>query len=278
MSGFLTDLNTRFRMDHFVEFSVMRFTHVHVQYELYFCTQDVRQRSVINGQEHLYHHPCVILSPPYTVHAMSCESSESTEFDRYVFYFDRGIFQLYRDLLPPEMGNSTAALMFPLTCEQADYLKRLLVWCDESPSRSTLAEKELMLMLFLHKLFDFCPKEKIMEIGGTSDYLQQVIQYMVEHFHEGIDVSDAAVRFAVSRSKLDRDFKQFAGISAHEFLQNCRLNQAKFLLQSSKPYSVGEIAAACGFETETYFFAFFKRCTGLTPMAFKNEAFKNTKH
>ena len=73
----------------------------------------------------------------------------------------------------------------------------------------------------------------------------------------------------ISRSKLDRDFKQYTGTTIHAFMDMCRLNQAKILL-GLRPYlSIAEIATYCGFTGETYFFPFFKRNTGMTPIQYR---------
>ncbi len=272
MGGFLTDFDTKFRMEHFVGISVMRYAHVHSQYELYFCTENVKQKSVINGVEYEYKYPCAILSPPYTVHSMSCEDPCAMDFDRYVFYFGEDLFHSYeKHLLPSRLSRSNVAQMFPLTVEQANYLRSLLVGCEKEPFAATSAEQELMLVFLLNKLFDFCSEDRTVEVGVASEYLARVLQYVAEHFHKPIDSGTIAREFSVSRSKLDRDFKRFAGLTAHEFLESCRINHAKILLQKHQSLSVSQIAEQCGFGSETYFFPFFKRCTGMTPMEFRQK-------
>ena len=55
------------------------------------------------------------------------------------------------------------------------------------------------------------------------------------------------------------------------YIEMCRLNQAKYLLNYNMEMSVGEIAALCGFENESYFFPFFKKAVGMTPAEYRRK-------
>lgn len=265
--SFLFDNGVDLAMEHYSHVSVMRHTHVHPRYELYFCTEKVLQKSVINGVEKAYRFPCVILSTPYTVHSMSCEEDGAASYDRYVFYFGESLANAFGErLLPSALLGRNTGLLFALSEGQAAYLKRLIDLCEPS---ATLVQRELMFLLFLHKLLEFCPMENVLQIGTPSFYIQDVLQYISEHLSEPADGEAVAKQFAVSRSKLDRDFKRFTGMTVHRFYELCRLNRAKYLLERNRAMSVEEIAAACGFDSETYFFPFFKKGTGMTPIEYR---------
>lgn len=271
MSGFLSDMGMDLVIDHFTGLSVMPYTHTHPQYELYFCPENVEQNSVINGMEYVYRYPCAILSTPYTVHSMSCVDPTAKSYDRYVFYFGKKTLQSFdARFIPSALLERNTGLLFRLTEEQAEELRHLLrVW--ETGSGKSAEQRELIFLLFVHKLFDFCPKENALRVGTPSFYIQDVLQYVSEHFATEIDVVRIAAHFAVSRSKLERDFKRFTGVTVHQFAEICRLNQAKYLLQNPKKYSMAQIAERCGFSSETYLFPFFKKHTGLTPLEFRKQ-------
>ena len=270
--SFLFDNGVDLAMDHYSNVSVMRHTHVHPRYELYFCAEKVLQKSVINGVEKIYCFPCVILSTPYTVHSMSCEDENAKSYDRYVFYFGETLARSFDErLLPSVLVGRNTGLLFALSEGQAAYLKRLIDLCEPS---ATLVQRELMFLLFLHKLLAFCPMENILQIGTSSFYIQDVLQYVSEHLTERTDGETLAKRFAVSRSKLDRDFKRFTGMTVHRYGELCRLNRAKYLLEREFTRPVEEIARECGFESETYFFPFFKKSTGMTPAEYRKSAIR----
>ena len=128
-----------------------------------------------------------------------------------------------------------------------------------------------MLAFVLNKLFDICSPEDIIKFGTSSFYMQDVLQYISENFNS--ETADGvAEHFSVSRSKLDRDFKHFTGLTVHRFVELCRLNHAKSRLSEKNEYSIDQISEECGFSSTTHFFPFFKKHTGKTPMEFRNES------
>ena len=271
--GFLTDCGSQISVFHYTKKTVMKHTHTHPHYELYLCVGNVGQKSVINGMEYDYHYPCAILSTPYTIHSMSCRDEVANEYEHFVFYFGESLFRdLGGALLPERLSRRNIGLLFPLTDEQAQFLKRFLLLSLPSDGTATQAERTLCLGFVLNKLFDFCPEERIVQVGTSSFYLQDVLQYVAEHLQSPPGTEELAHHFSVSRSKLDRDFKRYTGLTVHRFVDLCRINHAKYLLQFSKDTSVSEVAALCGFSEETYFFPFFKKHTGLSPSAYRTAA------
>lgn len=273
MGGLLLDLGDELRLDYYTEPAVMRYTHVHPQYELYFCPSAIEQTSVINGTAHRCSSPCAILSTPYTIHSMSCEES-AREYERYVLYFSEKTLSAFAPrLLPFSLGQRSAGLFFELT---EDAATQLLQTVKRTKQTDAVAERELLLVLLLNQLSSICRPDRILEVGGSHFYVQDVLQYIVEHFSEPIEYSELLRRFGVSRSKLDRDFKQITGITVHQFVELCRLNHAKYLLQFKKEFSIRRVCEACGFTGENYFFPFFKKHTGMTPAEYRQQYIQPT--
>lgn len=98
-------------------------------------------------------------------------------------------------------------LVFRLTEKDAAYLEALVQFFfdEEYP----LAENEQLLLfsLFLHKMYGFTGCDDINGVGSASSFVQEVLKYIGEHFTENLDSALLAAHFSVSRSKLDRDFK-----------------------------------------------------------------------
>lgn len=268
-NGFLCDENVKMKIMYFSGFSVMTHAHVHSQWELYFCPDRVWQSSVINGVSYDYRFPCAILSRPYTIHSMSCaeERSSNPKWERYVFYFSDETVKAFGE----EIFASTEhqGILFELTEEQAGFLKDMLELIIRSEFESSDEEQRFFLGFFISKLFSFCKNDKITKVGATSFYVQDVMKYIAESLSEPENTDTLARRFAVSRSKLDRDFKEALGMSVHDFANVCRLNYAKSLLRSGSGMTVSAVSEACGFKSETYFFSFFKKHTGFSPTEFK---------
>lgn len=268
--GFISDPDINISFNHWKSVSMMPYTHVHRHYELYFCSDDVRQVSTINGTEYIYKFPCAIFSSPYTVHSMSCTETETDSFERYVFSIDSVTFESIIPFLPPIFSENNVGLLFELDCNQASELKEFID-CSSAINKSTaLNEQKLMFALILNKLFAYCEDKKITQVGKSSFYIQNVLQYIAENFHENHDANELALSFAVSRSKLDRDFKNATGVTVHQFVEMCRVNHAKILLSKHTDLPIERIAASVGIDSVKYFFSFFKRHVGMTPMEYRN--------
>ena len=249
--------------------AVMRYTHVHPRYEIYFCPESIEQISVINGVDYIYSCGAVIISAPYTIHSMSCSSQNEGTFERYIFYVGRrSLENMDKSGFVSGVFEKNVGLLFKLTQGETEELREIAELCHKC--RST-KETEIALALFLNRLLALCPSERISKVGQPSFYIQDVLRYVSENLNKKINITEIAERFSVSRSKLDRDFKKFTGMTLHSYLDICRINQAKYLLDHKRELTVGDVAAMCGFESESCFFHFFKKMMGKTPSEFKKE-------
>ena len=247
----------------------MWYTHVHPHFELCFCYDDIKQISIVNGVEYVYKYPSVILSSPFTLHSMSSVDEDTNKFGRYIFYFGESTLRNFNDyLMPMDILRQNIGLLFKLNVDEAEELKKI---AEMYHKNKTEVENDRVLAMFINKLMALCPPERIEMVGATSFYIQDVLRYISENFMSGLDISVISKRFAVSRSKLDRDFKKFAGITVHSYVELCRLNQAKYLLEYRSDLSVSDIALMCGFKSENYFFPFFKKTVGKTPSEYRRK-------
>ena len=55
------------------------------------------------------------------------------------------------------------------------------------------------------------------------------------------------------------------GCSLWDFLHRVRIENAKFYLQTTSDARIGEVAAGCGFENNSYFAKVFKKIEGVSP-------------
>ncbi len=265
-SKFLEEFYDDISFQHYTDYSQMGFTHVHSQFEVFFCSDNVLQSSIINGEEYRYKYPCVIISSPYTIHASSCIEPHKTRFERFVINFKESVLEQFdKSLIPEGIICKNSGLMFRLSEEQADRLKSLIA----SFSADSETELKLLLVTFINRLAEYSPVPQAICVGSPSFYIQEVLQYMAEHYAEDISSDSVAKQFSISRSKLDRDFKRFIGITVHSYIDMCRLNQSKIYLTRRGDLSIGEISALSGFSSETYFFQFFKKHIGVTPLEYR---------
>lgn len=106
--------------------------------------------------------------------------------------------------------------------------------------------------------------------GGPlpDEQLNCAVQLMQEHLQEPLSIQELCHRCHISRSKLQRLFRQHTGQGALNFYIGLRMEAAKGMIRN-RMHSYGEIADALGFSSIHYFSRQFKQVTGMTPSEYK---------
>lgn len=94
--------------------------------------------------------------------------------------------------------------------------------------------------------------------------LRKVIEFVNHHLEEKIAVSDLAALANFSPRRFQDLFKQTTGKTPHQFLVEERVKRAKYLLQTTNLPLV-EIAARCGFSSQSHLTSQFRLATGTSP-------------
>jgi len=95
------------------------------------------------------------------------------------------------------------------------------------------------------------------------------VRYIENHYDEEISLSKLAELCHLSVFHFSRQFKLISGKSPHQYLINCRLEQAKALLRTTnKP--VTEIAIESGYKNASTFTAAFKQVEGIPPTIYRS--------
>jgi LacI family transcriptional regulator len=88
--------------------------------------------------------------------------------------------------------------------------------------------------------------------------------YIREHACEGVDVDQVVKRVPLSRTALQRRFREVLGRSIHDELIRVRLARARELLQDTE-LPMSEIAERTGFRYQEYMGAVFRQRLNVTP-------------
>lgn len=99
--------------------------------------------------------------------------------------------------------------------------------------------------------------------------VQEVLQFVEEHYDEDIGLETIADRVDLSPNYLSAIFKQTTGRSYIDYLTELRMKKAKEKLQDLS-LTVYEIAEAIGYSSSQYFSRVFKKHIGMTPSAYRN--------
>ncbi len=108
------------------------------------------------------------------------------------------------------------------------------------------------------------------QAGSKANQLIQTVNHEISvRFSDPLLSIDAlADTFDLSASYLGRVYKASTGRTILDFLLETRMQEARKLLKESS-LSVSEIAAKCGFSSDSYFYKIFRQENGTTPAAFR---------
>lgn len=106
-----------------------------------------------------------------------------------------------------------------------------------------------------------------------SPIVLQAIEYIDRNFKEDIKLDDVSNAVGLTPVYLHKLFYKTTGQTPHQLLLEKRLTMAKELLAGSD-MSLVNVAAESGFSSQSYFNAVFKKHYGMTPLAFRQDAFQ----
>lgn len=106
-------------------------------------------------------------------------------------------------------------------------------------------------------------------VAVNDPKVSAAVRFIREHACDGISVSDVLHAVPLSRSLLERRFKQSLGRTPHDHILSVKIDRVKtMLIGTNLPLAV--IAERTGFEHTEYMSVVFKRVTGLAPGAYRN--------
>ena len=101
-----------------------------------------------------------------------------------------------------------------------------------------------------------------------DDRIATVLAFMRAHLSEDLDRNVLAAQCHLSPTRFHDVFVAATGVAPMRYLTRLRLQEAQALLRHSG-HSVGQIADACGFQSQAYFNRVFKRAFGVSPGAYR---------
>ncbi len=133
------------------------------------------------------------------------------------------------------------------------------------------------LVFELHKML-----EGIMEISCTNttapsnatptdsrvDTVRAVHDYMLSHLDERLTIDELSRKFLINPTTLKEAFKEVYGGSLAAHIKEHRMEKAAELLRMTND-SIGEIARAVGYDSQSRFTAAFKACYGSLPREYR---------
>lgn len=99
----------------------------------------------------------------------------------------------------------------------------------------------------------------------------QIDEYILQNLTGDLSVPALCRKFSIGKTYLYEITNSTYGVGVAEHIRKLRISQAKKFLEEHRDWSVGEIAAACGFQDYNYFISVFKKTVGLSPKQYQKQ-------
>jgi AraC-like DNA-binding protein len=100
-------------------------------------------------------------------------------------------------------------------------------------------------------------------LGREKRAIQQVRQYIEEHFAESVTLPALAQHVSLSPYYLLRAFRAEVGMPPYAYLESVRIRHTQRLIKAGRP--LAEVAAELGFSSQSHMTRQFKDIIGVTP-------------
>lgn len=261
--------------------SVMRITkrlnythkdaHMHHLTELLLVSSHSKGVLFNNGNRREINTPALILHRAGSYHYIDTSDSEKEGYSCHCIYFnEQFVKQIPENLLHSDLLLCDDCLILELTPEQCRDLEQYAFLLEEDGEEIRDLEKALfLLMLILNYVYRLLPTVSPHRLNTPNNYIFDVVQYLIQHFHENLTTGQIAARFHVSVSKINSDFHKITNRTLKEFYNHLRILRAEDLLIAQTELPIADVAYQCGFSSESYFIQSFQKSTGMTPNVYR---------
>ena len=145
-----------------------------------------------------------------------------------------------------------------------------LVWSLMHEREGMQAMNQTTMGLLLRHLMHYTGRIRVNRDSEQSFEQQltlQVLRYIDEHYREG-SLTELAALMGYDVYWLSRAINRLLGRNYKELLQIKRLNQAAFLLHSTR-MPVADVSFAVGYDNTSYFYRIFRTYYGMSPREYR---------
>jgi len=104
----------------------------------------------------------------------------------------------------------------------------------------------------------------------NNKLIQNAQEWINQHMHETFTIRELSKVIATSERTLVRQFKEVLAITPLKYVQNLRINTAKYLLETSD-LNLDRIIEKVGYKDRSTFSKLFSQHTGMPPMSYRRQ-------
>ncbi|MDV7143780.1 AraC family transcriptional regulator [Tropicimonas sp. TH_r6] len=137
---------------------------------------------------------------------------------------------------------------------------------SDDPACADAAAVELMATLLASGRF--ANKARLPLTGGLSPRHRTLLCDFIEaNLDQTLRLRELSTLVGLSEFHLQRSFRETCGVSPQRWIAHRRTERAKRLIRDGEP--LAQVAAACGFSSQSHLSRSFRDGTGVTPGAFR---------
>lgn len=254
----------------------MPYKHFHNEYEIYYLLSGERYY-FIDNQTYYVKKGSIVLVDSNQIHQTSTVNKPFHE--RLLVNIRETVFEKYKPIfgalnLPDFFKRNFG--VFQLNEEEQAYVESILFsMIEEVKNKKTEYEFLLLIKLTEFLIFLIRKQQELSKVNQPISIqsakhrkIQEVANYISNHYASCGSLDELAKRFFVSKYYLCRIFKEVTGFTVNEYISINRIKQAQILLERSN-LSITEIAEKVGYYNITHFEKVFKTYLGTTPLKYR---------
>ena len=232
--------------------------------EILVC-KGIRGVAHINGRRFDMSGDRVFFIAPQVVHSFEYQASEGTVLAvKWHPELLKDYLSLEKILMQHGLSISSVAVLHE---NLADFYPLAEKLDKDSDTATAIAAIAAMLALFIAGTTERSASALPIK-GESGSVLNAVIAWTEQNYSRKIALSEVAREFGYTKNYFCELFKSRTGITYLTYLNHVRITNACALLRKGLP--VNRVRMLCGFETDSYFIALFKRIVGVTPKAYQS--------
>lgn len=149
--------------------------------------------------------------------------------------------------------------------------KILIKYANKYNKMSYNLTREKIAELNRELIREMCHFIKQHRLKCYTPIIADTISYIEVYMHEDIKINDIAIQFDVSQGYLAKLFKQETGVTFVQYITDCRLTKAAYLLKLTT-MRIQEVSFEVGYLDNNYFIKLFKTKYGCTPSTYRKES------
>ena len=144
------------------------------------------------------------------------------------------------------------------------------VSCQSAVGLTNTSSEFQQQTIYVYTYKQQAPYGNVPDLSGKeiSPIVQRAINYISQHYSEGVSMKEFCNHLNVSASYLGYLFKKETGMYFNTYLLEFRISKAIDLLCNTGT-KINDIASLTGYSTPNYFITSFKSKTGLSPLKYR---------